>query len=116
MFGGQRQSAVALPPPSERDAGTIYRRLGGPPGPVWKGAENLAPTGIRSPDGPARSELLLYKHQHLNIDNRKRIISFNCFSAAALISVPESQLDISGYLNLVSFVHSLNLPNTYVQS
>ena len=25
------------------------------PGPVWTGAENLAPTGIRSPDRPARS-------------------------------------------------------------
>ena len=28
------------------------------PGPVWIGAENLAPTGIRSPDRPARSESL----------------------------------------------------------
>ena len=28
------------------------------PGPVWTGAENLAPTGIRSPDRPARSESL----------------------------------------------------------
>jgi hypothetical protein len=27
-------------------------------GPVWTDAENLAPTGIRSPDRPARSELL----------------------------------------------------------
>jgi len=25
------------------------------PGPVWTVAENLAPTGIRSPDRPARS-------------------------------------------------------------
>ena len=25
------------------------------PGPVWTGAENLAPTGIRSPDRPVRS-------------------------------------------------------------
>jgi hypothetical protein len=28
------------------------------PGHVWTGAENLAPTGIRSPDHPARSESL----------------------------------------------------------
>jgi len=28
------------------------------PGPVWTGAENLVPTGIRSPDRPARSESL----------------------------------------------------------
>ena len=27
-------------------------------GPVWTGAENLASTGIRSPDRPARSESL----------------------------------------------------------
>ena len=27
-------------------------------GPVWTGAENLAPTGIRSPDRPARSQSL----------------------------------------------------------
>jgi hypothetical protein len=36
----------------------LYRRLGGPPGPVWTSAENLAPTGIRSPDRPARSQSL----------------------------------------------------------
>jgi hypothetical protein len=30
----------------------------GPQGPVWTGAENLAPTGIQSPDRPARSESL----------------------------------------------------------
>jgi len=28
------------------------------PGPVWTGAEILAPTDIRSPDGPARSQSL----------------------------------------------------------
>ena len=28
------------------------------PGPVWTGAENLAPTGIGSPTRPARSESL----------------------------------------------------------
>jgi hypothetical protein len=27
-------------------------------GPVWSGAENLAPTGIRSPGRPARSQSL----------------------------------------------------------
>jgi hypothetical protein len=29
------------------------------PGPVWTGAENLAPTGIRSPDRPARSSVAI---------------------------------------------------------
>jgi hypothetical protein len=29
------------------------------PGPDWTGAENLAPTGIRFPDRPARSQSLM---------------------------------------------------------
>jgi hypothetical protein len=32
------------------------------PGPVWTGAENLSPTGIRSPERSARRQLLY----HLN--------------------------------------------------
>ena len=37
----------------------IAQEDGWAPGPVWTGAENLAsPTGIRSPDRPARSQLL----------------------------------------------------------
>jgi hypothetical protein len=31
-----------------------------PPGQVWMGAEDLAPTGIRSPNHPARSESLYH--------------------------------------------------------
>ena len=38
----------------------FYRRLGGPPGSVWTGAENLIPnTEIRSPNHPARSGSLI---------------------------------------------------------
>ena len=36
----------------------LYRRLGGPIGPVWTGAENITTTAIRNPDRPARSESL----------------------------------------------------------
>jgi hypothetical protein len=36
----------------------IVQEAGWAPGPVWTMAENLAPTGIRSPDRPARSESL----------------------------------------------------------
>ena len=43
---GQHHAPAALPPWKNRYP--LYRRLGGPPGPVWTGAENLAPTGIRS--------------------------------------------------------------------
>ena len=41
--------------------------------PVWIGAKNLAPTGIRSPDHPARSESLyrlLYPGSDQNIHNK----------------------------------------------
>ena len=38
-----------VPLPNVQEAGWT-------PGQVWTGAENLAPTGIRSPDRPARSQ------------------------------------------------------------
>jgi hypothetical protein len=54
--GGQGHAPAALSPGMIRYP--MYRRLGGPPGSVWAGAENLVPTGIRSPDHPARNESL----------------------------------------------------------
>jgi len=36
----------------------IVQEAGWVPGPVWTGAENLAPTGIRSPDRPSCSKAL----------------------------------------------------------
>ena len=39
------------PVPTVQEAGWV-------PGPVWMRAKNLAPTGVRSPDSPARSESL----------------------------------------------------------
>jgi len=38
-----------------KDPVPIVQEAGWAPGPVWTGAENLAPTEIRSPDRPARS-------------------------------------------------------------
>jgi hypothetical protein len=43
--GGQSHAPADLPPGMTRYP--LYRRLA--PGPVWKGAKNLAPTRIRSP-------------------------------------------------------------------
>ena len=43
-----------------KDPVPIVQEAGWAPGSVWTGAENLAPTGIRSPDRPARSESLYY--------------------------------------------------------
>ena len=41
-----------------KDPVPIVQEAGWAPGLVWTGAENLAPTGIRSPDRPARSQSL----------------------------------------------------------
>jgi len=43
---------------SRKDPVPIVKEAAWAPGPVWTGAENLAPTGIRSPDRPARSQSL----------------------------------------------------------
>jgi hypothetical protein len=37
---------------------SVVQKAGWAPGPVWTGAENLAPIGIRSPDRQARSQSL----------------------------------------------------------
>jgi len=43
---------------SGKDPVPIVQEAGWAPGLVWTGAENLAPTGIRSPDRPTRSQSL----------------------------------------------------------
>ena len=50
----------------------IVQEAGWAPGPVWMCEENLAPTGIRSADRPARSESLYrlsYPGPHRNNSN-----------------------------------------------
>jgi hypothetical protein len=49
--GGQRHAP-------RKDQESVAWEIGWAPGPVWTGTKNLAPTGIRSPDRPARSESL----------------------------------------------------------
>ena len=43
-----------------KDLVPIVQEAGWAPGPVWTGAENLAPTKIQSPDRPARRESLYW--------------------------------------------------------
>jgi len=56
--GGQRHGPATLHPGN--DPVPLLKEAGWAPGPVWTGAEYLAPTGIRSPDRPACSELLYH--------------------------------------------------------
>ena len=59
--GGQRHASAALPPGNYPVS--IVQEVGWAKGPVWTRAENLAPTGIRSPDRPASS---------VNKENKRR--------------------------------------------
>ena len=53
---GQLHAPDAFTP--EKDPVPIVQEDGWAPGPVWTGAENLVPTGIRYPDRPAGSQSL----------------------------------------------------------
>jgi hypothetical protein len=59
---GARRGGWSAPSPGRftpgKDPVTIVQEAGWAPGPVWTCAKNLAPTGIRSPDRPARSQSL----------------------------------------------------------
>ena len=46
--------------PQERDPVPTVQEAGWAPAPVWTGADSLDPIGIRSPDGPVRSESHLH--------------------------------------------------------
>ena len=66
-----------------KDPVPIVDEVGWAPGPVWTGAENLSPTGIRSPDRPARSQSLYRLHYpaHVRVTNffllcDKHLVSF----------------------------------------
>ena len=54
--GGQHHAPAAFIP--GKDPVPIVQEVGWASEPVWIGAENLAPTGIRSSDLPARSQSL----------------------------------------------------------
>jgi hypothetical protein len=55
---GQHHAPAVLYP--RETPGTHVQEAGWVSGPVWTGAENPAPTGIRTPDRPAFSQSLRY--------------------------------------------------------
>jgi len=57
--GGQPHALAASTP--RKDLVPIVQEARWAPGLVWTGAENLAPTGIRSPHHPARSQSLYHQ-------------------------------------------------------
>ena len=61
-----------------KDLVHIVQEAGWVPGPVWTGAENLAPTGIRSPDRPARSQSLYRLRYPAHIVQKAVAFKQNC--------------------------------------
>jgi len=75
---GQRHAPTATypgkdPVPIVQEAGWVSRR-------VWTGAENLAPTGIRPPDRPARRQSLPGPHI-CQYNFKKMIVCFKIYPA-----------------------------------
>jgi hypothetical protein len=62
LYLGARRGGWSAPHPSHftpgKDLVPIVQEVGWAPGPVWTCAKNLAPTGIRSLDRPARRQSL----------------------------------------------------------
>ena len=104
-----------------KDPVVIVQEAGWAPGPVWTGAENLAPTGIRSPDRPARSQSLYrlsYPAHTLVMDwlyNKrcKNILSLNSQVLVKTnnISVKEKCTLCSDWLDVVTFLPHSNICN-----
>ena len=72
-----------------KDLVPLVQEAGWAPGPIWTGAENLAPTGIRSLDRPARSQLLyqLRYPAHLGSleEQKMHVLLFEEFVVAAFV-------------------------------
>ena len=80
--GGQRYAPVALSPGKEPVS--IVQEAGLVPGPVWTGAENIASTGIRSPNRPVRSQSLYRK---CYLANNQRVASKNEQTSTSLARI-----------------------------
>jgi len=60
-----------------KDPVPIVLEGGWAPGPVWTGADNLAPTGIRSPDRPASNQSYIYVKLVINRLTRHMLIKIH---------------------------------------
>jgi hypothetical protein len=63
--------------PQERDPVPIVQEAGSAPRSAWTGVENISPTGIRSPERPARSESLYRLSRRGAIETIKRFKGIN---------------------------------------
>ena len=81
--GGQRHAPAALPPVKTRYP--LYRILRGPQGRSGRVRKISPPTGIRSPDRPARSESLRVRHSKFS--RNSQMISSASYSCIPLPTI-----------------------------
>ena len=83
--------------PRERPS-TFVQEVGWAPEQVWTGAENLVPTGFRTPDRPARSESLYrlsYPGQHIGTLRKLKLSSLRNYHFPILHPSDLSSLQVS---------------------
>ena len=80
---GERHDPPALPPVKRRS--THYREAGWAPGPVWTGAENLIPSGIRS--SAVQSVASRYSDYTLLAHSTKTVQLFNSRISSAVVLI-----------------------------
>ena len=78
--GSASRPGRSLPP--GKDPVSIVQEAGWAPRPLWTGAENLAPTGIRSPDRLARSQSLYRLSYPAHYVKQMRPPDFESFNTA----------------------------------
>jgi hypothetical protein len=99
-----------LPPGKTRYP--LYRECGWALGSVWAGEENFTTTGIRSPDRPARRQLLYRLHHpahrapNIPVEmfsplSESLLTSFGVVSRTILRSLPSAPLSIQYLLNIL---------------
>jgi hypothetical protein len=90
---GTRWGGWSTPRPGSftpgKDTVPIVQEAGWVPQPVWTGVENFAPTGIRPPDSPARSESLCWLRYPgpTKMCNPNNIYIYNIHSRKLMIKI-----------------------------
>jgi hypothetical protein len=118
--GTRRGWGVSVTPRSlftpGKDPVPIVQEAGWVSGPVWTGAENLAPTGIRSPDRPARRPSLYrlsYRSTPVHIQIFQSLYSLWRHTSIQLWAW--NLFHFSGVLNLKPLNHMTQAQNSYFE-
>jgi hypothetical protein len=78
-----------------KDPVAILQEAGWASGPVWRGAENLAPNGIRSPDRPARRQSLYRLSYPAAEDFIRNIIIILCINYIIIMGINDDNAVIN---------------------